>query len=65
MRFRLAVEDIEPQHWVAWALDLPVCRSASGYGQGGELWSARKVILRALWHERDHMQHIERLLLEE
>jgi len=31
-------------------------------GQGGELWSARKVIRRALWHERDHTQHIERLL---
>lgn len=27
-----------------------------------ELWSARKVVRRTLWHERDHTQHIERLL---
>jgi predicted RNase H-like HicB family nuclease/uncharacterized damage-inducible protein DinB len=27
----------------------------------GEGWSARKVIRRALWHERDHTQHIARL----
>lgn len=31
-------------------------------GRGGELWSARKVVRRALWHERDHTQHIRRLL---
>jgi len=33
-------------------------------GEGGELWSARKVIRRALWHERDHTQHIKRLLAQ-
>jgi len=27
-----------------------------------ELWSARKVVRRTLWHERDHTQHISRLL---
>lgn len=27
-----------------------------------ELWSARKIVRRTLWHERDHTQHIERLL---
>jgi uncharacterized damage-inducible protein DinB/predicted RNase H-like HicB family nuclease len=27
MHYRLAVEDIEPSHWVAWALDLPGCFS--------------------------------------
>jgi predicted RNase H-like HicB family nuclease len=27
-----------------------------------ELWSARKVVRRTLWHERDHTRHIERLL---
>jgi len=29
MRYRLAVEDIEPNHWVAWALDLPACFSSA------------------------------------
>lgn len=28
MRIRLAVEDMEPNHWVAWALDLPACYSS-------------------------------------
>jgi uncharacterized damage-inducible protein DinB len=27
MRYRIAVEDIETDHWVAWALDLPGCYS--------------------------------------
>ncbi|MBI4336331.1 MAG: DinB family protein [Chloroflexi bacterium] len=28
----------------------------------GEKWSARKVLRRTLWHERDHTQHIAKLL---
>ena len=28
----------------------------------GEQWSARKVLRRALWHERDHTQHIAKLV---
>lgn len=28
----------------------------------GERWSPRKVIRRALWHERDHTQHIAKIL---
>lgn len=28
----------------------------------GEKWSARKVVRRMLWHERDHTQHIAKLL---
>ncbi|MEO8612157.1 MAG: DinB family protein [Chloroflexota bacterium] len=28
----------------------------------GERWSARKVLRRALWHERDHTEHIRKLL---
>ncbi len=29
-----------------------------------ELWSARKIVRRTLWHERDHTRHIERLLVD-
>lgn len=32
-------------------------------GDGGELWSGRKVVRRALWHERAHTQHVKRLLM--
>ncbi len=28
----------------------------------GETWSPRKVLRRALWHERDHTEHIRKLL---
>lgn len=28
----------------------------------GEKWSARKVLRRTIWHERDHTQHIAKLL---
>lgn len=30
-------------------------------GIDGEVWSPRKVLRRALWHERDHTQHILKL----
>jgi uncharacterized damage-inducible protein DinB/predicted RNase H-like HicB family nuclease len=29
MRIHLAVEDVEPNHWIAWALDLPACFSSA------------------------------------
>jgi predicted RNase H-like HicB family nuclease len=29
MRYRLAIEEIEPGHWLAWVLDLPGCYSAA------------------------------------
>ena len=28
MRYRLAIEDMEPNHWIAWVLDLPGCFSS-------------------------------------
>jgi hypothetical protein len=31
-------------------------------GQDGELWSPRKAMRRTVWHERDHAQHIRKLL---
>lgn len=31
-------------------------------GQEGEIWSPRKTLRRALWHERDHTEHIRKLL---
>jgi hypothetical protein len=31
-------------------------------GVSGEFWSPRKVLRRALWHERDHSEHIRKLL---
>jgi hypothetical protein len=40
--------------------------SLVGYDQivwkNGEGWSARKLVRRALWHERDHTQHIARIV---
>lgn len=31
-------------------------------GVDGELWSPRKILRRAVWHERDHVEHIRKLL---
>jgi DinB superfamily len=31
-------------------------------GIDGELWSPRKLLRRALWHERDHTEHIRKVL---
>ena len=31
-------------------------------GMDGEFWSPRKLLRRAAWHERDHVQHIRKLL---
>ncbi|HZW04788.1 MAG TPA: DinB family protein [Anaerolineaceae bacterium] len=33
-------------------------------GKAGEFWSPRKLLRRAIWHERDHWMHISRLVLE-
>jgi hypothetical protein len=29
MPIHIAVEDMEPDHWIAWAIDLPVCFSSA------------------------------------
>jgi predicted RNase H-like HicB family nuclease/uncharacterized damage-inducible protein DinB len=29
--------------------------------RAGEIWSSRKVLRRALWHERDHTEHVQKL----
>lgn len=43
---------------------LPKLESVSKVvGRGGELWSPRKVLRRAIWHERDHTEHIRKLLV--
>jgi|GEM_PF-3187094 hypothetical protein len=31
-------------------------------GVDGEFWSPRKVLRRAIWHERDHTAHSKKLL---
>jgi hypothetical protein len=33
-------------------------------GTEGELWSPRKLLRRALWHEMDHIEHILKLILK-
>jgi hypothetical protein len=31
-------------------------------GKDGEIWSPRKMLRRAVWHERDHTEHIRKLI---
>ena len=37
-------------------------RSTQVLGVSGELWSPRKLLRRAVWHEADHIAHIRKLL---
>jgi hypothetical protein len=42
--------------------NLPRLATVAGvFSRTGETWSARKVLRRALWHERDHTAHILQL----
>lgn len=34
-------------------------------GLAGEFWSCRKIIRRTLWHQRDHIDHIKKLVFSE
>jgi uncharacterized damage-inducible protein DinB len=31
--------------------------------QGGELWSGRKLVRHLLWHQKDHMDHIQQIVV--
>ncbi len=43
MRIRLAVEDMEPNHWIAWALDLPACFSSATSNADAVAHAPRKI----------------------
>ncbi len=34
-------------------------------GLEGEFWSPRKIVRRTLWHQRDHIEHIKKLVFPE
>jgi len=41
---------------------LKLVGSTQVIGRDGEIWSPRKLLRRALWHELDHIKHIQRLI---
>jgi uncharacterized damage-inducible protein DinB len=43
MHIRLAVEDIEPNHWIAWALDLPACFSSAATATDAVAFAPKKI----------------------
>lgn len=49
MFVRLALEDIEPDHWIAWAVDLPGCFSAAANAHQAVVKAPRKVAEHFLW----------------
>ena len=59
MRFRVGLENNFEGRSLAWGLEHPGCFA---YVTNSEFWSARKVLRRAVWHERDHIFHIQKLL---
>lgn len=58
----------EPFHWLSKVRNhMLVCLpelvdSPQVVGVDGEFWSPRKVLRRAVWHERNHTSHIRKLL---
>lgn len=48
------------RHFEALLPDLQGVNNVIGWK--GELWSPRKVLRRAVWHERDHTDHIRKLI---
>jgi hypothetical protein len=60
----------EPFHWLSEVrnhllISLPkLVDSPQVVGVDGEFWSPRKVLRRAVWHERDHTSHIRKLLAD-
>lgn len=59
MLFHIGLENNVEGRSLAWVLDHPGCFA---YGENGEFWSPRKLLRRAIWHERDHTNHILQLL---
>ncbi len=49
MRIRLTVEDMEPNHWIAWAVDLPGCFSSATTAQSAIANAPQKVIEYFSW----------------
>jgi len=49
MQFRLAIEDIEPNHWVAYALDLPGCFSSSQSSKGAIAQAPERITEHLAW----------------
>jgi predicted RNase H-like HicB family nuclease len=49
MRFRIAVEDIENDHWVAYALDLPGCFSSAQSSEGAIAQAPERIAEHLAW----------------
>ncbi len=61
MVYHVAVEDIEPHHWVAWVLDVPGC-FATAPSERAAMGQVREALATyALWRQ----QHLDPLVLEE
>jgi len=43
MRIYLAVEDMEPNHWIAWALNLPACFSSAATAADAIAYAPQKI----------------------
>jgi hypothetical protein len=39
-----------------------VAENSTVFEKDGELWSARKLLRRLLWHQRDHIEHIKQIV---
>ncbi len=59
MRFRLAIEDIEPNHWVAYALDLPGCFSSARSLDGAIAQASERVAEHLAWLSKHDVSFLD------
>jgi hypothetical protein len=63
MNLKVGIENNVEGLSIAWALDRPAkIGSKQAARVYGEFWSPRKMLRRAVWHERDHTFHTNKLI---
>lgn len=59
MRYRIAVEDMEPNHWIAWIVDMPGCYSSAQTSAEAIAQAPTSIVRYFSWiAEYDHTLHL-------
>jgi uncharacterized damage-inducible protein DinB/predicted RNase H-like HicB family nuclease len=59
MYFRLTIEDIEPNHWVAYALDLPGCFSSAQNSEGAIAQAPERIAEHLAWLSKHMISFVD------
>ncbi|MGD8455812.1 MAG: type II toxin-antitoxin system HicB family antitoxin [Anaerolineales bacterium] len=59
MHFRLAVEDIETNHWVVYALDVPGCFSSAQYSEEAIAQASVRIAEHLVWLSKHDISFLD------